>query len=340
MLRPLLIVLALLAPQLPAAAPADAITQLTCEDAGQGQYRLAFALAPGVRAVRIYASASPDRFDRKNLVRESRTSPVIVSVPNAGGRTYFHLVPDRGAGRVTAVRRLPLEGAKNFRDLGGYRTAEGRYVRWGRVFRSNALEKLTAKDYALLSQLRIRVVCDFRSDRERETAQTAWQGGAVPKFLLLPTLPRVESLPASGTALERFAAIYRSFALDGTEGFSRAFEAIGTEDAPVLVHCTAGKDRTGLFSAMLLLALGVPRGTVMQDYTASTTYLHDDPEFVSRQAAATASERVQFETDPALLNAALGAIDERYGTFDRYRRERLGVSDARLAQIHTFLLER
>src|SRR5262249_28035360 len=150
----------------------------------------------------IYASASPDRFDRNNLVRESRTSPVIVSAPNVGGRTYFHLVPDRGAGRVTAVRRLPLEGAKNFRDLGGYRTAEGRYVRWGRVFRSNALAKLTAKDYALLSQLRIRIVCDFRSDRERETAQTAWQGGAVPTFLLLPTLPRVESLPASGTALE------------------------------------------------------------------------------------------------------------------------------------------
>jgi protein-tyrosine phosphatase len=339
MLLPLLILLTILAPQAPPTASAEAITQLTSEDAGQGRYRLTFALAPDVRVVRIYASASPDRFDRGAMVAESRTSPIIITAPNGRGRVYFHVVPDRGARRVTALRRLPLEGAKNFRDLGGYRTTDGQYVRWGRVFRSGALAKLTANDYARLSELGIQVVCDLRSDPERGTAPTVWQGSEPPRFVLLPTLPRVESLPTGGSALDRFAAIYRSFALDGPDGFAGALAAIGDDGAPVLVHCSAGKDRTGLFSAMLLLALGVPRDAVMQDYIASTTYLRDDPDYVSRAAAASESDRVQLETNPALLDAALSAIDERHGTFDRYRRERLGVSDARLAQIRQLLLE-
>src|SRR5262249_47416616 len=207
----------------------------------QGSYRLTFTLAPEVQEVRIYASPSADRFDLSALVANARRSPVVIATPADGARIYFHVVPDHGARRVTAVRRLPLEGAKNFRDLGGYQTTDGRYVRWGRVFRSGALANLTANDYARLSGLGIQVVCDFRSDREREAAPTVWQGSEAPQFLTLAMLPRIDALPKTGTALDRFAAIYRSYALDAADGYAGAFATLGRAGAPVLVHCSAGK---------------------------------------------------------------------------------------------------
>ena len=83
-------------------------------------------------------------------------------------------------------RHITLEGAPNFRDLGGYATADGRHVRWRRVYRSDELSRLTAADYVRLADLGIAVVCDFRRDSERAIAQTAWQGAKAPTILNLP----------------------------------------------------------------------------------------------------------------------------------------------------------
>src|SRR5256886_15356430 len=111
-----------------------------------------------------------------------RKTPAEVSIPGQTGRIYFHLKPASGPTRVVSIRRLPLEGAKNFRDLGGYRTSDGHYVRWGFVYRSNHLVNLTAKDFEYLNSLGIRLICDVRSDSERARAPDHWVG-TTPEFL-------------------------------------------------------------------------------------------------------------------------------------------------------------
>ena len=180
-------------------------------------------------------------------------------------------------------RRLPLDGPVNFRDIGGYRTADGRSVRWGRVFRSDSLETLTPADIALLEQLGVRVVCDLRRDEERASAPSRVHGH--------PGL-RVEHLPIGGIAAETkdmagrmlrgeipevSAAMMADVYLTILELHPDSFGAVVGHAAdaaslPMVVHCTAGKDRTGVASALVLAALGVDEETIAADYELSNEF--------------------------------------------------------------------
>src|SRR5580704_15217038 len=148
---------------------AAGIENPTCELLRSSVYRLDFITLPGTGPIEVFASSRPDQIDSPKLLTIRRT-PAEVSVPDIPGRVYFHLKPAAGTTRVVSIRRLPLEGAKNFRDLGGYRASDGRYIRWGLVYRSNHLVNLTAKDSEYLNRLEIRLVCDVRSDDERARA--------------------------------------------------------------------------------------------------------------------------------------------------------------------------
>src|SRR5262249_45824180 len=135
------------------AAATATLDRITCELVRPGLYRIEFTHANDSGRVAIYASTSPSTIDRAKPVVLDAHSPVDISIPDDGHRIYFHLKPTNGRPRVTAVRRLPLEGAINFRDLGGYPTRDGRSVRWGVVYRSDQLSGLTVKDSAYLNWL-------------------------------------------------------------------------------------------------------------------------------------------------------------------------------------------
>src|SRR5580693_307290 len=145
----------------------------TCEQIGPNTYRIEFQPTANTGAVEVFASSRPDRIDSEKSVGILREATGDFSVPERAGRIYFHLRSSNGAIRVVSVRRLPLEGANNFRDLGGYRTADGHYVRWGLVYRSGYLVNLTPKDSDYLNTLGIRLVCDVRADGERLRAPDA-----------------------------------------------------------------------------------------------------------------------------------------------------------------------
>jgi protein-tyrosine phosphatase len=118
---------------------ATGVDNPTCELIRPGVYGLDFQAPPEAGPVEVFVSSSPDRSDSDKPLTTIRKTPVEVSVPDLPGRVYFHLKPASGPTRVVSIRRLPLEGAKNFRDLGGYRTSDGHFVRWGLVYRSNHL---------------------------------------------------------------------------------------------------------------------------------------------------------------------------------------------------------
>ena len=231
----------------------------------------------------MFASSRPDRIDSEKQLGILRNATGNISVPDRSGRVYFHLRSSNGAIRVVSVRRLPLEGANNFRDLGGYRTADGHYVRWGLVYRSGYLVNLTPKDSAYLNTLGIRLVCDVRADGERMRAPDPdqWTGNA-PELLSVPIGPNRDGTLSAEDLKKRVAKINAEskdsirgydYAITDATQYGKILHRIASGDLPAVEHCTSGKDRTGVFSAILLTALGVPRETVIQDYLLTTQYM-------------------------------------------------------------------
>src|SRR6184192_2302589 len=314
-------------------AAGTGIENPTCEMAGPGVYRIDFQASPSAMTVEV-------------------------SVPDRSGRVYFHLKPAAGATRIVSIRRLPLEGAKNFRDLGGYRTSDGRYVRWGLVYRSNHLVNLTARDSEYLSSLEIRLVCDVRSEGERARAPDHWSGNA-PEFFSVPIGSNLISSPTADDLKRRVAAIDAQtkesvraydYAIEYAGQYGKILQRVAAGDLPVVEHCTAGKDRTGVFSAILLTALGVPRDTVVQDYMLSNQFLLA-PEAINATAADLrlafglpeppdlATVKSIMTSKPETLAATLDKIDQTYGSFANYLRHAAKLSEADLAKIRLHLLE-
>jgi protein-tyrosine phosphatase len=330
----------------------------TCELIHPGIYRLDFQTSPDAGAVEVFASSRPDRIDSDKPLITIRKTPAEVPVTGRPGRVYFHLKPATGAVRVVSIRRLPLEGAKNFRDLGGYRALDGRYVRWGLVYRSNHLVNLTARDSEYLNTLGIRLVCDVRSDGERARAPDHWTGNA-PEFFSVPIGSNLISTPTADDLKRRVAAINTEtnesvraydYAIEYAGQYAKILRRIAAGDLPAVEHCTAGKDRTGVFSAILLTALGVPRETVVQDYMLSNQYLLA-PDTIEMTAGDLqrafglaeppdiATVKAIMTSRPKTLEATLDKITKTYGSFDNYLRDALKLSDAEVGLLRERLLE-
>ena len=339
-------------------AAGTGIENPTCELIRLGTYRLDFQVSSDAGPVEVFVSSRPDRIDSEKAVLTIRKTPAEVSIPGRTGRIYFHLKPASGTTRVVSIRRLPLEGARNFRDLGGYRTSDGRYVRWGLVYRSNHLVNLTARDSEYLNGLGIRLVCDVRSDGERARAPDHWTGNP-PEFFSVPIGSNLITPPTADDLKRRVATINSEtkdsvraydYAIEYAGQYAKILRRIAAGDLPAVEHCTAGKDRTGVFSAILLTALGVPRDTVVRDYMLSNQYLLAPDTIESTTADLQrafglveppdiSTVRTIMTAKPETLEATLDKIDKTYGSFNTYLRDALKISDSDLAMIRQRLLQ-
>ncbi|AHE54946.1 tyrosine-protein phosphatase [Sphingomonas sanxanigenens] len=243
-------------------------------------------------------------------------------------------------------RLLPLEGGQNFRDLGGYRTRNGKTVRWGVLYRSGAMNALTANDYAYLDRIGVRTVCDFRSTAERDAAPVRWPGGQTPTIFADDYVLdmggmdfRAAASWSAEDAKRKMAALYPHL-LDQFNGqYRRMFAQLLAGNVPLAFNCSAGKDRTGVAAALILTALDVPRETAIADYLLSNRYF--DPK---KAMASDPSTAAWTKLPPAVVNAFMGVdrayieavfkvIDTHPGGARAYLRDRLGLGDAELKQL-------
>ncbi len=244
-------------------------------------------------------------------------------------------------------RRIPLDGAVNFRDLGGYETADGRRLRWGRVFRSDSLAELSAADLARLEALGLRTVCDFRGEPERMHKPNRPLAASV-------TTHAIGFMPHGGEDLligardgsmgvveieTRVQDIYRRFVTEQSPSFARLLALIADADAlPLVYHCTSGRDRTGFATAMLLAALGVPQATIEADYGLSNDYRRD----LTFQVGGVVAPEIMAaltQAHPSYLAAAMATIDAEHGSIEAYLRDGLGVDASLQKCLREQLLE-
>src|SRR5271154_723541 len=180
-------------------------------------------------------------------------------------------------------RHLKLEGASNFRDLGGYVASDGRTIRWRRVFRSNHLGHLTDSDIEVVRGLGVRSAFDFRGREERAAAVCGIKEIAVHSLPIEPTVvAALRACLAAGSlsapdALEIMRESYRNYVRHNTHSFRELFAHLLADRAPLVIHCTAGKDRTGFACALFLHALGVPKDVIAEDYLLTNRFYRRDP---------------------------------------------------------------
>lgn len=248
---------------------------------------------------------------------------------------------------VERERRLPLQGAVNFRDLGGYPGRDGRRIRWGRIFRSDSLAELTDADLQVLTSLGLRTICDLRADSERAHKPNRGLHGAPVTIHAINIMPHGGDQLLADTRLgtvsvveieRRVREIYRRFVTDQVATFSRLLHLFDTGPLPLLVHCTSGRDRTGFASALILMALGVSRKTIARDYALSNQYRRD----LTFQIGGVVSPEVMTaltQAHPDYLAAAFKAIDDGWGSDDAYLRNGLGFSGEKRQALQELLLQ-
>jgi protein-tyrosine phosphatase len=226
-----------------------------------------------------------------------------------------------------------LKGATNFRDLGGYAGHAGQPVRWGKLFRSDHLGGLTPDDHAQLRALGVGRAFDFRGVHERAAQPYDVPGLVQHSLAIEPTVTqRMDAMAAAGRTVtaEAVAALmrelYRGLVNDQAHRFAELFDHLLADDTPLVFHCTAGKDRTGVAAALILLALGVPRAVVEQDYLLTNEVFRHPP--VPHSDTPPEALAVLWRVRPDFLASALEAIERDHGGVERYLAQRLGLGEA------------
>ncbi|NOU76865.1 protein-tyrosine-phosphatase [Paenibacillus sp. LMG 31458] len=292
--------------------------------------------------VEVFWSPSPEHFQQlgSKLTDESALAASLVfQDPNPGQRTYYHLKSQHGAVRTVAERRLPLDGMANLRDLGGYRTEDGRYTKWGLLFRSEQCipSELTERDHVYLKQCGIQLICDYRGD-EVESMFSYPEWGNVRRVRI--PIVTTESLEPS----ERLILANRNYVLNHTKEFATLFQQLLSErGVPVVQHCVAGKDRTGFGSAILLMALGVPEQTIMEDYLLTNLYKDSLYKKLIRTVQPNLTNQDDslmflFEVRPEYLQAAFDEIHLQYGTIEGFLEKGLGLTAVKKQNLRNLLL--
>ncbi|MEN8162075.1 MAG: tyrosine-protein phosphatase [Myxococcota bacterium] len=235
----------------------------------------------------VFAGSEPDRIDRTRPLPTRRADAALhVDPPAAAPRHYLLVIGADGHEELVAERLLPLEGAENFRDVGGYPSADGRRVRWGAVFRSDSLATLSEADLSTLDALGLRLVCDFRGDAEVEEEPNLLAGRASVRYWRRPLgdsnvqpaewRRRFESGDFGDIDSGWLTRSYRGMIDRSAPDLAAVFRRLAAADAvPAVLHCTAGKDRTGVAVALLLLLLGVSRDCVIEDYALTAHFTGD-----------------------------------------------------------------
>lgn len=251
----------------------------------------------------------------------------------------------------SAKREVKLQGAINFRDIGGYATKDGKHVRWGMLYRSAAINRLTEQDVSLLDNLAISRIVDFRGPYEVANAPDKMPAHAV--RISLPA--GSETIGDSATMRKMMQAAMKNDSglvafYQNTSPFMARYKPMFQQlltlspDSALLFHCSAGKDRTGIAAALILYALGVNEQTILEDYEATNHYRQREneraiPMMVKAYGMSEAAAKDMMAAKAIYLNATFTAIRNKYGSVENFLKKEMDLDEIKMQVLRAKYLE-
>lgn len=320
-----------------------------------GRIKCSFTFSDALFPVHIYMHTHPKKIlQEKGSRLASLTQPghVIIDDPSPEQRLYFRFQTSDQKVFVSAERRLNLEGPKNFRDLGGYQTRDGRITRWGCLYRSDQPETLSARDQKYLKRLGLKIIVDLRKSLEAENSPSSPVDGITffhrSVFPDQPFDPYSKLMEDENYPWKTLKETYLEIIHD--ENAQQVYRELldlsaSAREQPMMFHCASGKDRTGLGAAFLLYALDVPESTILLDYMLSRLYLKEKNRQLIHQLKTKWKNPVlfpliedTFSLQEDYLLAAFQSIRHHYGSVDHYLEKKMGLTPEKKARLQQKLL--
>lgn len=285
----------------------------------------------------IFVGSDVETIDMAKPILTGKGAGVFELSVDLRKRSYFKLrVGMREA--VLAERILPMTGAFNFRDLGGIKLADDRKVKWGKLFRADELTNLTEEDVEYLESISISSVIDFRAENEIKRAPDKLPKSARFKYPLAitPGAMRTDGAQSRGMASfsNQMKQMNRLYVSDPScvRAYRIMFTVIQNNlSAPIVFHCSAGKDRTGMATALILFALGASEETVLEDYMLSKKHIGDKYTAMVEKYPRTAPI---FTVKRTYLEAGIEQMKNDYGSIENFLTQELKVDIPRLRRIY------
>jgi protein-tyrosine phosphatase len=244
------------------------------------------------------------------------------------------------------TRHIPFEAVHNFRDIGGYRARDGAFVQRDLIYRADGLYRLSSTDMDIIRRINIRTVIDLRTENELQEHGTFPQDDHPVDFHNVPLMDVVwekSDLPDLDNDVDFLVWGYRDILKDAHDRFAKAFDLVARHEAPpVVYHCAAGKDRTGLLTMLLLGALGVSRDDIVHDYALSVEAMKRLHEWAVRTYPDRANELSDVPSfflaaDPRAMHAI---IDDFTAGHDDFADAVIayGISEESVERLHSFML--
>ncbi|AKJ42221.1 Tyrosine-protein phosphatase precursor [Pragia fontium] len=293
----------------------------------------------------------------------AKEGAVTFDDPNPQHRTLFKLPTNKNTVITLAERKVPAKGLDNLRDLGGFKTADGRYTKWGMMYRADTPYKLKSEGYNYVAyNMNMGYVFDLRNDNEVAKKPDPAMNGITYFHTQIPDIPpaykdvswdTTETIYnfVSTPRAESFYVDTNAYMVEAPKSHDSMKQILSTaltaEGKGLVWHCAGGKDRTGYVSAVFLAALGVPEETIVNEYLLTNEYrkefdkkeLEDMSKEFNQDPKAIKGFLAIQQSRPEYIKAALDLIKQKYGSVDNYLLKEMGITKQQIEALKAMYTE-